>query len=99
MSIYLDELTAIESSLNGLTETVEGSLATLEDLEQQLFTFYSYYMRDVKGHPLSPTAYDDIRIILDDSNWLIKDLRSAVSELKDVNRSLSVVLDNMDMGS
>ena len=99
MSIYLDELTTIESSLNGLTETVEGSLATLEVLEQQLFTFYSHYMRDIKGHPLSPTAYDDIKSILGDSNWMIKDLRTAVSELEDVSRSLSVVLDNMDMGS
>ena len=99
MSIYLDELTTIESSLNDLTGSVENSLATLEILEQQLFTFYSYYMRDVKGHPLSPTAYDDIKSILGDSDWLIKDLRSAASELKDVRQSLSVVLDNMDMGS
>lgn len=99
MNIYLDELTTVESSLSSLTETVEDSLTTLEDLEQQLFTFYSYYMRDVIDHPLSPTAYNDIRSILGDSNWLIKDLRSAVSELKDVSRSLSVVLDNMDMGS
>lgn len=99
MSIYLDELTAVESSLSSSTETIEESLAKLEDLEQELFTFYSYYMRDVKGHPLSPTAYNDIRNILDDSDWLIKDLRSAIGELNDVRRSLSVVLDNMDMGS
>jgi len=99
MSIYLDELTTIESSLSSLTETVKDSLTTLEDIEQRLFTFYSYYMRDVKGHPLSQTAYDDIRSILGDSNWLIKDLRNTISEMEDVDRSLGVVLDNMDMGS
>lgn len=99
MNIYLDELTTVESSLNCLTETVKDSLTTLEDIEQRLFTFYSYYMRDVKDHPLSPTAYDDIKSILGDSNWLIKDFRNTISEMEDVNRSLSVVLDNMDMGS
>lgn len=98
MSIYFEELTSIEASLGQVTGTVERHLKILKELEERLFDFYDFYMKDVKEHPLSLNAVEEIRDILGDSDWLIKDFETTVSELNDTKQSLSVVLDNIDMG-